>query len=449
MKLCSVDDITLPSGELIRWTLRATGPGRPSDATPSENETFHLDSVRRTGRSGWLAIAVEIPGWVQVTEITRGIRAVLDRHEILRTHFVTDAAENHQRMLLGPDAVAVEAQPGVSTLAPTDQVFAEIASGCSPFEPLGHHFAAIRTPSSTTLVCAFDHVYVDAYSLGIIASNIFDGLGGRPIAAADSFLDLRRTEQTAPPIGPDDPRLAAWGRFFTENDWQVPEFPLDLGVAPGETAPARTDVRTLLTAAQGRAFERAVHTLDARTFPALLTGLAAAVHDCGGPLELPVVIPVHLRRSHSSRRSVGWIVGNAPMTATSDGSAGSAMRTTTRRLGAALPLAEIGVTPVYTTYAAQLKTTRHDVFMASYIDYRQLKLPRVRVHHISSGRQSDTAQWWFWRDDDGIHLRARFPDTQIAADTMSRVLDALNDFLIDIPTTGGAARRTPLHPISR
>lgn len=448
MRLCSVDDVTLPSGELIRWTLRPTAPARTTDATPSENETFHLDSVRRTGRSGWLAVAVEIPGWVQVDEITRGVRTVLDRHEILRTHFAVDA-DTYTRMLLDPDSVAVEAGPAVSTLSPTATVFADIASGCSPFEPLAHYITAIRTPSSTTLLCAFDHVYADAYSLAIIASNIVDGLGGRAIADADSYLDLRRTEQLSPPIAPDDPRLAGWGRFFGENGWQVPEFPLDLGVEPGATAPVRTDVRTLLTAAEGRAFERVVHNQDARTFPALLTGLAAAVHESDGPTELPVIIPVHLRRSLTSRKSVGWIVGNAPMSATIAGSTATALRATTRRLSAALPLAEIGVTPVYTAYIAQLRTTRHDVFMASYLDYRQLKLPRVSMHHISSSRVSDTAQLWFWRDHDGIHLRTRFPDTQIATATMSRVLDDLQGFLTDLSPAGGAARRTPPSPTSR
>ncbi|MGV9713495.1 condensation protein [Gordonia sp. NPDC003424] len=439
MRLCSVDDVTLPSGELIRWTLRPTAAAHPSDVTPSENEKFHLDSVRRTGRSGWLAIAVEVPGWVEVTEITAGVRAVLDRHDILRSHFLVDG-EDYRRVLLPAGSVAVDAAPGESTLSPSARVFSEISSGCSPFESVSHYVAAIRTPSSTTVLCAFDHVYVDAYSLAIIASTIVDTFGRRRIGTADSFLDLRRAEQSAPPIPSDDPRLVAWGRFFDDNAWQVPEFPLDLGVEPGDTAPARTDVRTLLSAAGGRTFERAVHATDARTFPSLLTGVAVAVRDCGGPVDLPVIIPVHLRRTGADG-TVGWLVGNAPMTATiGHGTIGEGLRTTTRRLGEALPLAEIGLVPVIAAYGPRMRTVRHDVFMASYLDYRRLDLPTMSMRHISGNRHTDTAQWWFWRDADGIHLRTRFPDTAVATATMTSVLDALGQFITDLPTSLGGAR---------
>ncbi|NED60236.1 condensation protein, partial [Streptomyces sp. SID10244] len=108
------------------------------------------------------------------------------------------------------------------------------------------------------------------------------------------------------------------------------------------------------------------------------------------------------------------------------------MRANTARLGEALPLARIGLTPVYMTFGDLIRTNRSDVFMVSYVDYRRLGLPAsVTTRQISSPRRTDTAQFWFWRDADGVHLRARYPETALAHRTMNGVLDAVDHRLRD------------------
>ncbi|NED68225.1 hypothetical protein G3I15_45565, partial [Streptomyces sp. SID10244] len=85
----------------------------------------------------------------------------------------------------GP-AVAVT---GDSPLA--DRLVDDIATVCSPFAPLQHYLAAVRRPSSTTVILAFDHCYVDAYSLAVIASDLVDDLSGTKVTQPVSFLDIR------------------------------------------------------------------------------------------------------------------------------------------------------------------------------------------------------------------------------------------------------------------
>ncbi|AZG44842.1 condensation protein [Gordonia insulae] len=431
MKLCGVDTVDIEPGDVHRWELSASAPSEPVAVPPSENEKFHLDAVRRHRAAGWLALALEFDEAVAVDDLTDALRALIDRHEVLRCHFVADGEEYHRHCVpAGTVTVTpVPAAPPTGGAAGrlAEGLLAEIATACSPFTPLHHFFVAVRRPTSTTLIVAFDHCYVDAYSLAVIAADLADDLAGTPVAQPASYLDIRTIEESAPVVAADDPRLGAWGEFLAANDWAVPEFPLDLGLARGETADVHTDIRTLMCTASARRFERAVHAVNARTYPALLTAVADAVHDAGGPAELATILPVHTRWGADDRRTVGWLVGNAPIRLSARAAVGTALRTNSTRLGEALPLARIGLTPVYRTYADLIRANRNDVFMVSYVDYRKLGLPEhISTRQISSSRETDGAQFWFWRDLDGIHVRTRYPDTPVAHRTMRRVLAALD-----------------------
>lgn len=170
----------------------------------------------------------------------------------------------------------------------------------------------------------------------------------------------------------------------------------------------------------------------------LLTSLAQAVRDVGGPDELPTILPVHTRHAPGARRTVGWMVANVPIRLLGASALpGDDLTINSARLAAALPLAEIGLTPVYAAYADLIRPSRHDVFMISYLDYRRTDLPKCAVtQQISATRATDTAQLWFWRDHDGIHLRTRHPGTSTAARTIDDVLGALSDRLRELSADG-------------
>ncbi|WP_238422273.1 condensation protein [Gordonia sp. 'Campus'] len=434
MKLSSSETWEVEPGELVRWQPVPGGGVVRSGAPVSENERFHLDSVSQ-GQPGWIALTLEFPERLDEEVLGEVATTVIARHDVLRSHYVRTAA-GYQRVLHAAVDVKEALREPDSGLGP--RAFAERLSGsitatCDPFEPMPHFLAAVLRSSTTTLVCGFDHCYVDARSLALLSGEICELLAGRTPAPAESGLEaLRRVAEVEASVTADDPRLGGWEQFLAAAGWTVPEFPLDLGVDPGATADMHTMVATLLPAEAAREFSSTVHRHGARTYPAVLTCAARAIESLGGPGEVPTVVPTG---TGAGPGCVGWSVGNAPLRiAAGSDDLFSAMRANTERLAAALPLAEIGLTPVYGAFGHLLRPGRNDVFMMSYVDYTRMPGPHpgVRAEQVSSSKATDTAQWWFWRDADGIHVRVRHPHTDRAVEALGATLREMSALIAQV-----------------
>ncbi|GGF31387.1 condensation domain-containing protein [Williamsia phyllosphaerae] len=428
MKLTTFANLDVPAGRLHRWTTTASGVAAAHATGPSENERFHLDAVA-DGASGWLAVTFDIDSsTVDLVAVQRAFETVLDHHEVLRAHFVTDDDGAVRRVLHAPGGLTVSAAQTVEHVdaaAAKELISSTIVEGCTASAPASHVLAALEHADTTTIVCAFDHCYVDAHSLAVIAEDFVDAYHGKDLRPAGSFLDHQAAEVDGE-MSDSDARIVGWNDFLTATDWHVPEFPIDLGVAEGEFAPARIYVDTVLSAADAATFSASAAERGIRFYPALLACLAMATRDLGGPEKLPLILPVHTRRTDTWSRSVGWFVANAPLVLDASNDLVSAMRSATDALSAALPLAEVDLTTVYGTFGHRLRKARHDVFMVSYLDYRRFDgLPTMNVHHVSSDGRADTVQLWFWRDENGVHLRTRFPHTEIAATVVHTLVDDL------------------------
>lgn len=434
MRFSSVESIRWPPGRVVRWELSSAMPAVDVDVAPSENERFHVEAFERSGTAGWLAVSIDMPVPIATDDIGRAILGLIRRHEILRCHFSL-SDNTFRRMKVPADAVGcvpVEADTSEGDDDAAAVMARAIEAGCSPTRPLSHQIASIHRSDTTTIILGFDHCYVDAYSLAIIAREIADDLSGEDCldgtgsTFVDSvFLDHRRAEESAPPLSADDPRLLEWGAFLASTDWEVPTFPLDLGLDPGEKAPMRTELHSLLDAEGAALFRKAMHGRGIRSFPALLTATATATATLGGPDELPMVLPVRTRFGRHHLEAIGWMVGNAPITVHTAADPLDACHTNTAALNAAIPLAEVDLTSVYRSYGDRIRRRRDDVFMVSYVDYNRLPIPdHVAATHISGSRPTDTAQWWYSHDDAGVGVRVRYPDTSVAVATM-RDLTAL------------------------
>ncbi|MFE0747753.1 condensation protein [Gordonia sp. NPDC058843] len=426
MKLSSSETWEVEPGELVRWLPVPGGCAALASAPVSENERFHLDSVSQ-GQPGWIALTLDFPERLDLDRLGEVVSTVIARHDVLRSHYVaTDTG--YQRLLHGGVDVKEDSREPDAGLRPAEfasALSARITATCNPFEPMPHFLAAVRRSSSTTVVCGFDHCYVDARSMALLSSEICELLAGAALAPAESGLDaLRRVAGDEAAVTPDDARLGEWGRFLAATDWQVPEFPVDLGVTPGTAAEMHTMVATLLPGDTARAFSSVVHQHGGRTYPAVLTCAAMAVSSVGGPDELATVVPAG---TGAGPGCVGWSVGNAPLRIAAGDDLFAAMHVNTARLAAALPLAEIGLTPVYAAFGHRLRQRRSDVFMMSYVDYTRLPGPHpgVRAEQVSSAKPTDTAQWWFWRDADGIHVRVRYPRTERAVEVLAATVEEM------------------------
>lgn len=430
MLLTTLANLRVPGGRMRRWTATAAGDGAPHPVGPSENERFHLEAVR-AGGSGWLAVTAEIAtATIDPERLSAAFRTVVDHHEVLRSHFVLDVDGTPRRRLHERGTVGLRPVGTVHTVDERgirDELAAAVA-GCSALSPASHVLAVIESTDICTVVCAFDHCYVDAHSLAVIAEDLVTAYAGDPLPAAGSFLDhLADTTVAAP--GDDDPGVRGWAEFLAATDHTVPDYPVDLGVTPGEFAPSRVHVTQVLTRAEADAHTESGTRRRVRTYPMLLTALAQATRDHGGPDRLPVVLPIHTRTDGDSSRSVGWCVANAPVVIDAGPEAADperVLREATTAVAEALPLAAVDLTTVYGRFGHLLRKPRHDVFMVSYLDYRRFaRLPSLHARHVSSDGRADDLQLWFWRDDDGISVRARFPDTAVAAPLITSVVDDL------------------------
>lgn len=441
MKLSSSETWEVEPGELVRWLPVPAGCAAPASAPVSENERFHLDSIVQ-GQPGWIALTLDFPERLDLGRLGEVVSTVIGRHDVLRSHYAaTDTG--YQRLLHDGVDVKEDSREAEAGLGPAEFAAAlseRITATCDPFQPMPHFLAAVRRASSTTLVCGFDHCYVDARSMALLSSEICELLAGGALAPAESGLDaLRRLAGEEAAVTADDARLAEWERFLDATDWQVPEFPVDLGVPAGESVEMRTIVETLLPGDKARAFSSAVHRHGGRTYPAVLTCAAMAVKSLGGPDELATVVPTG---TGAGPGCVGWSVGNAPLRITGGDDLFGAAEINTVRLAAALPLAEIGLTPVYLAFGNRLRQRRSDVFMMSYVDYTRLPGPHrgVRAEQVSSAKPTDTAQWWFWRDADGIHVRVRHPATE-------RAVAVLSATIAEMRATAAAVAAEPAGPV--
>ncbi|MEO9326816.1 condensation domain-containing protein [Gordonia aurantiaca] len=427
MKLSSSESWEVAGGELVRWRPVPGGFAEEASAPVSENERFHLTSLS-AGQPGWMALTLDFPQRLDPDLLGDVVGSVITRHDALRSHYVRTPEGGFARLLHATADVKEEVREDRTGLGAREfatRLADDIGETCDPFQPMPHYLAAVLRPSSTTLICGFDHCYVDARSLAVVANEICELIHGRALPAAPSGLEAVRKVAAAEACVPaDDPRVAEWEGFLSATGWRVPEFPLDLGVDPGATYPVKTMVRTLLPASEAARFSSTVHRAGARTYPALLTCAAKAISAAGGPEDVATVVPTG---TGAGPGVVCWSVGNAPMIIRSTGDLDAAMHANTDRLAAALPLAEIGLTPVYTAFGDRLRPSRHDVFMMSYVDYTRMPTPAcdVAVRQVSSQKPTDTAQWWLWRDHDGIHVRVRYPDTERAARVLSGVLDEM------------------------
>ncbi len=465
MKFSSVESVRWEPGSVVRWELSAARAPSDVGVSPSENEIFHLDTFERTGTAGWLAVSLEVPTAVPPADIERAVGRLIRRHEILRCHFTTSAvsedppsgpdADRYRRLRTAIDdvrCVASEIPVTSGDGGPAPVLGGQIEQACSPLRPLSHYVASIHRARSTTLILGFDHCYVDAYSLAIIAREICadlgldastgagSGEGGRADGVESVFLEHRRSEESAVAIGDDDPRLRAWGDFLAATDWEVPTFPLDLGVAPGDKAPMRTEMHTLLDADEAAIFRKTLHRKGIRSFPALLTAAATAVEHLGGPARLPMVLPVRTKFGQHHLEAVGWMVGNAPILVHTDADPMRACHLNAAALADAVGLADVGLTSVFGAFGDRMRRIRDDVFMVSYVDYNRLPISnQVVATHISGSRPTDTAQWWFSHDPDGVHMRLRYPDTARAARTMGDLTGLMDAGVADLAMASESA----------
>lgn len=399
MLVTSADRWQLAPGEVLSWRVRAGSTVTPAEL--SVNQRNHLRGLPTI----WLAATFDVAGPVDVPALTAAYQALIRRHSTLQCELVWDGDE--------PRAVRHEPRELFCHPRPasTSDVAALLARECSPLSYPAFALAAVSRPDLSTVVIGFDHLHVDAHSIAIVAGELHALYqdASRELPPAGCFVSRAAEWSGAPRLSAHDPRLDPWLRTFEALDYELPRCPAPLGLADGEVAEQRTELRALAGPDAAAALGHVARGAGTSTYGALLTSMAHALREAGASGPAPLLAPVQIRRAED-RATVGWFTTTVPIIADTD-LAVTAANVEQARRAAGVPLDQ-----VLASLPRPLRWTRRDAFMVSYVDYRRLPgtLDLLAPHHVSATAPTDDVQIWLSRTDSGVAARVRFPHTATA-----------------------------------
>ncbi|RPA10244.1 condensation domain-containing protein [Gordonia sp. OPL2] len=445
MHVTTIDHYRPAPGEFLSWSVDASGSvAQPSRVPPSFNQSVHLSGA--DDHSTWLAASFRVSGRIDRDALARAYHALITRHGTLHSSF-TKRDNGVTREEHDPRTLVLTENPGVRATSPAalqQAVWATLDAACHPFGFPAYLLAAIDRRDRSTILCGFDHAHVDAYSMSIIIDDLhtlYEGFRGatedaRPqcLPMSGNFVDYCAAEAEMTEVGPSDPRLLSWLRFFDDHGGGPPTFPLDLGLGAGERAPQGADVRPLLDAASTERLAGLCRRNGCSTYGGVLSAMAHAVRRLGGGPELALLFPMHTRRSEPWHNAVGWFTTNAPISVVGTDDLRDTLRRTGPELRRAMRLGGVPIPQVISALGG-LSRVRDDIFMVSYVDYRAV--PGAAIHdeidaqHISNVTTADDAQFWISRTIRGLSIRSRYPDTDMGRATITEFLAEVRGILTE------------------
>lgn len=447
MRLTNITHAALPQGQVSSCSLVAHNLG--AQLPVSFDQGMHVGRGDRPG--SWMAVAFDLPGPATRDELGQAWLQVIARHQSLRTVFTDDGAGLVLHEVAAPwDLTWREHAAGAGdTRAVLNSV---LDKGCSPLARPAHRLCLIDAPEAPTVVLAADHAHLDAWSLPILVHDFLTALAvlresgteaatagprGLPglessfLASAAPFSE-HTTELAQSPASPRD-IAARWNAILETGDGNMPKFPLPLGQL--EPTPQETvTTRDVLDRAQLAAFESRAAEHGHRPLTVLVSAMTRAMAQLAG-CPLRAVLPVHSRTADRWRDSVGWFITNSVLESSDPDL--SSCRTALRE---ALRLGSCALEPIMRPYGGM--PVPPGMFMISYLDYRRLPATvpeQLNAQHISASAPTDGVQVWFVADEAGLHLRARYPDTPEARESVSCWLSAVTDHLGADQLTAGTA----------
>lgn len=426
MRLTNVAQMTLPRGTLQSFVTRASErTGRPLPI--SFDQRRHVGLGARPG--SWMAVAFRLPEAATLDDVAVAWMAVIGRHGTLRSAFSYD--ESGELALHEIDIVGGE---WLEHPVGDDQLTRDVLRGvfdaaCSPFERPSHRVCVVVPDDPDpldprpTAVIGSDHAHVDMWSLLVLVRDMMTELSGGPdaeLVPAASFAEHSELLERMPPAPVDVQRR--WSDILAIEAGTMPTFPLPLGDVSAPRSEI-VEVRDVLSAAESRAFEGHATERGVRMTALALSVLAEATAQMSGA-PLRAVFPVHSRNEPRWHDSVGWFITNSVIHfhETDPLASASAVKD-------ALALGSYPLAPIFAPYGGM--PAGPGMFAISWLDTR--RLPHVDdalgIQYVSAVIQTDGVMIWFIVNDDGLHLRCRYPDTSEARTNVGAWLDRIENGL--------------------
>lgn len=418
MRLTNVAQMSLPQGTLHSFATRTSEQiGNPLPI--SFDQRRHVGQGARPG--SWMAVAFRLPAATSLDDVAKAWLAVIARHGTLRSVFSRDTDGElalHEIEITGGEWLQ---HPIGGDELTRDVLRAVFDTACSSFERPSHRVCVVFPDDSEsddprpTAVIGSDHAHVDMWSLLVLVRDVTAHLAAQPdVTPAASFAEHSELLERMPEA-PADVR-GRWGDILAIEGGTMPTFPLPLGDV---SAPRRevVEVRDVLLAAEARAFEQRAADRGVRMTALALSVLARITTTMTG-LPLRAVFPVHSRNEPRWHDSVGWFITNAVIQIDDTDPVASA-----RAVKDALALGSYPLAPIFAPYGGM--PAGPGMFAISWLDTR--RLPPVEatlgIQYVSAVIETDGVMIWFIVNDDGMHLRCRYPDTPEARSNVGAWLD--------------------------
>lgn len=435
-----------PAGTLVEW--RPAGPVDGATADPGRATFLQENHVRgvaaRAAAGGehhaYLAVATEVDGDLDAAAMSRALARFTRRHDGLRTWLRVDSGVV-TRMRVPDAAVAFTAHSCGETAGGAEfrgYALDRFAHAAIVTAWPGFTVGAIRRPGSFTLYHACDHALSDGVSQALVLPELLDlyraeatGVELGPFTAAPTggFPGYADAEHDlAARFGPDSPEISEWLDLVRRHGGELPGCPVDLGLAPGETAPMRPIEFDLLDADGTAAFDAVCKGEGVRFVAGVLAAIAVADLEIAGRDGYYGLIVTSTRDRGDYLLSQGWFCNFAPVAFP------TAEARTFREL---LPLAHAGyeralrlaAAPVQSVLTALLMSGADPAKIAaspnmlSYIDFRRFPgagTPEYERGMLFTGEgATGNASLWINRDHRHLYLGCQSPGTPVAQERLA------------------------------
>ncbi len=443
MRLINITQVALPPGRLRSYALRvpsATGQRLPV----SFDQQRHVGEGDRP--ASWMAIAFRLPGSLPVANLARAWLATVERHGTLRTVF---SPAPSRPLASGPDMhsrsdrsttpalaeVTVEEGHWIEHLLPAGCEVREVIrdlfdEACRPFSRPSHRLVLLEPAMGRPyVVIGADHSHVDMWSMLLLIRDLLAGLHdialglqpGSSLPPVRAFAE--HTAQLSSAAPPPSAVRDRWNQILQANGGAMPVFPLDLGDL-SHPRPEVVEVRDVVDAGgldrlAGHAAEQGV-----RLLPFAMSVLAAATRKLSGQ-ALRAVFPVHSRHDAQWHDSVGWFITNSVLECEDSDPASCAVS-----IKEALQLGSYPLAPIFAPLGGM--PAGPGMFAISWLDTRRLPVrldPGLQIQYVSASLRVDGVMIWFIVNEEGLHLRCRYPETPQARTNVGMWLDAIESGL--------------------
>ncbi|WP_192796667.1 condensation domain-containing protein [Serinicoccus kebangsaanensis] len=419
MRLTNVGMMVLPQGQVSSYTVRVAS--RTQELPVSFDQRRHVGAGPRAG--SWMAISFRLPAGTSPADVEAAWLSVVDRHGTLRTVFTGGGQVRLHGAEVRPGAWRDLEVTGRRSRDVVRECFDEL---CQPFAQPSHALCLVRPDAPDelgddrpVLLVGADHAHVDMWSVAVLARDLLAALGGDPAPGTALPFATHTAELEAAPPAPAQVHTR-WSQILADGGGWMPTFPMPLG--PLDPAPAEVvEVRDVLDEAGWQAVEEVAARHGARPITlavALLTEVCLEL--AGAPLR--AVFPVHSRHESRWHDSVGWFITNAVLECRA-----AELETARAAVVEAVDLGSYPLAPILEPHGGMPEGP--GMFALSWLDTRRLPVrldPGVRAQYVSAAIRTDSVMVWFVVTEQGLQLRARYPDTAEARASLTSWLDAVH-----------------------